>query len=129
MAFSRVSWLAPPILGSAFFAVYCASWLIGIPIPTRLADGLILGICGCALLIGYLNARTGGRLSLTLAQPFAIFSGYVVAEFIRDVGPQMRVVGGPYPQTYAIGLLLSVVLGGLAYLVGNRLEGPATHQE
>lgn len=120
MDFQKVAALSPVAFGTAFFGVYTARWLFDIPVPTPIADGLILGICGVALLVGFENARTGGQFATTLAQPLAIVAGFIVAEAVRGLVSHQQQLAGPTIQTYSVAVFLAAVLGGLAYGLGTQ---------
>lgn len=122
MDFQKTAKLAPLAFGMAFFGVYTAHWLFGVPIPDPIQDGLVLAIAAAALIVGFHNARTGGRFWVTLAQPLAMVVAFVGAEVIRGfVNYQQRLAPTPF-QTYAFGVLLAFTLGTIAYVLGTRFR-------
>lgn len=122
MEIQKSAKLSPIALGIAFFGVYTAHWLFDVPIPNAIADGLSFGIAGAALLIGFLNAQTGGRFQVTLAQPLALVVAFVGAEVIRDVGNFQQRLAPTMFKTYVFAVLLAFVLGTIAYVLGTRFQ-------
>lgn len=122
MDFQKSAILSPVAIGIVFFSVYTARWLFDIPIPSPIVDGLIIGIIGAALLIGFFNAQTGGRFWVTLAQPLAIVMAFIGAEAIRDIGNYQQRLAPTRFQTYALALLFGFVLGTIAYILGTQFR-------
>lgn len=122
MDFQKSAILSPVAIGIVFFGVYTARWLFDIPIPSPIVDGLVIGIIGAALLIGFFNARTGGRFWVTLAQPLSIVVAFIGAEAIRDVGNYQQRLAPTRFQTYVLALLLAFVLGTIAYGLGTQFR-------
>ena len=122
MDFQKSAKLSPLLFGIGFFALYTARWLYGIPIPTPIVDGFGIGIAGAALLVGFLNARTGGRFWVTLAQPLALVVAFVGAEVIRDFGIFQQRLAPAMFQTYAFAFLLAFILGSITYVLGTRFQ-------
>lgn len=122
MDFQRTAKLAPLAVGIAFFGLYTARWLFGVPVPDLLADGLSLAVAGGALFVGVLNARYGGEYWVTLAQPLALVVAFVGAEVIRDVVNYQQRLAPPPFQTYAYAVLLAVLFGTMAYVLGRQFR-------
>lgn len=122
MDFQKSAKFSPLAFGSAFFGVYTARWLFDIPVPSSITDGLGIGIAGAALLIGFLNARTGGRYWVTLAQPLALVAAFVGAEVIRDLGNYQHRLAPAIFQSYALAVFFAFVLGTITYVLGTRFR-------